>query len=388
MSTVLISAGDASGDVHAAGFARVLAERRPGLRIVGMGGPELARGPAQIVADQRDRAVGGLLAVAGSRGRARRAWRGMGAALEAHRPDLVVLIDSGGFNIPFAARVRQRLPSARILYYVAPQVWAWRSWRIRKLAARVDRMAVIFPFEPEVYAGSGLDVRYVGHPLVESISAFAEATSEAAARAALGIEGRGRVVTLLPGSRRNEVAHQLGRLLEAARLLHGRHPDLRFLLAEASSLSDDAVAEQLERTGLPDGFPLVRVCDRTHLALRAADVCLAKPGTVTIEATLLGCPMVVMGIANPISAAIVRSAMHVPYFAMPNLMAGREVVPELIQEAARPEAIAERIEGLLEGSARREQQSALEALRKALGKGGGAAEGAVNMAEELLDRVA
>ncbi|MBW2725579.1 MAG: lipid-A-disaccharide synthase, partial [Deltaproteobacteria bacterium] len=163
MTTLLISAGDASGDLHAAEFVRAFRAQHPDARILGLGGDEMRRAGVELVVHQRDLAVGGLLELGRSLAKIVSTWRAMVRVLARANPDLVVLVDSGGFNLPFARRVRRRC-GAKILYFVAPQVWAWRPGRIRKLARRVDRMAVIFPFEPAVYAETELPVEFVGHP--------------------------------------------------------------------------------------------------------------------------------------------------------------------------------------------------------------------------------
>jgi lipid-A-disaccharide synthase len=229
MTTLLISAGDASGDLHAADFVRSFRKLRPETRFVGLGGDEMERAGVELVVHQRDLAVGGLLELFGSIPRIAAAWRRLGEALIRLRPALVVLVDSGGFNLPFARRVR-RVVDAKILYFVAPQVWAWRRGRIPKLARRVDRMAVIFPFEPEIYRGTSLRVDYVGHPLVEKLTSLAAQIDCAAARAIIGVDENVRLVTLFPGSRRNEIREQLPVQLAAARWLQSLSSSAQFVI--------------------------------------------------------------------------------------------------------------------------------------------------------------
>ncbi len=385
MATLLLSAGDASGDLHAAEFARVFAERNPGTRLVGLGGAAMDAAGVERVAHQDDLAVGGLFELLGGLAGVARAWRAMGAAAERERPDLVVLVDSGGFNLPLARRIKRRL-GAPILYYVAPQVWAWRTWRIRKLAARVDRLAVILPFEPEVYAGTGVAVDFVGHPLVDAIPEPAGADERLAARSRCGLEAfAGPVVALLPGSRRNEIASHLELQLATARALRERLPGVRFLLAVAPSLGAEAVArlrKDCERA-VAAGLPLRLLSGEARDAISAADVVLAKPGTVTMECALLGRPLVVVGRANPLTAWIVRRALRVPSLTMPNLIAGEAIVPEFLQQEAVPERLADAVAALVEGPARQRQLARLAEVRAALGPGGSAAR-ACDIAEEML----
>jgi lipid-A-disaccharide synthase len=406
--TLLLSAGDASGDLHAASFATAFQRRNPGTRLVGLGGDAMRAAGVELVADQRDLAVGGIFELFGSLHRVARAWRTMGAALERERPDLVVLVDSAGFNLPLARRIRRRL-GVPILYYVAPQVWAWRTGRIRKLVARVDRLAVILPFEPEVYEGTGLRVDFVGHPLVDEIdlpdergegdeggeggegdagargARRGEDAARASARRACGVQLDARVVTLLPGSRRNEIGAHLAVQLETARLLHQRDPRTRFVLAVAPSLrgaAGDALRAAGERE-TASGLPLTAVFGGAREAITAADVVLAKPGTVTVECALLGRPLVVMGRANPLTAWILRRAIRVPSLTMPNLIAEEAIVPEFLQQDAEPSRLAVEVASLMEGPAREAQLAGLAGVRRALGPKG-AVERACGIAEEML----
>jgi lipid-A-disaccharide synthase len=334
----------------------------------------------QLVAHQRDLAVGGLLELAPSLPRIARVWRRMAAALAAARPDLVVLVDSSGFNLPFARRARRA--GVPVLYYVAPQVWAWRSGRIHKIARRVDRLAVIFPFEPAVYAGAGVPVEFVGHPLVDQLGGGGPRAREAA-RAVLGLPAAAKVVALLPGSRRNEVRHCLAVHLAAAGRVHARAPDCRFVLPLAAPIERTAVEAALRRAGLPAALQLDVLDGGAREALRACDVALCKPGTATLEAALLERPCVVAGRAQPLSAAIVRRLVKVDFWGMPNLIAGRRVVPEFLQERADPQAIADAVLTLFDGPARAVQLAALAAVRTALGPGGAALRAAA-IADEMI----
>jgi lipid-A-disaccharide synthase len=382
MTTLLLAAGDASGDLAAAEFVRAFRERRAGTRFAGMGGSEMEKAGVELAVHQRELAVGGLFELARSSRRIVSAWRRLAAALERERPDLVVLVDSSGFNLPFARRVRRR-SGAPILYYVAPQVWAWRRGRIRKLASRVDRLAVIFPFEPQIYSQTALQVDFVGHPLVEKLGSVVRELDAEAARRELGLDSAIRWVALLPGSRRNEIRHQLPLQLETAGRLHARDPSVGFVLALAPSIPREMVGETVAAVGLSPDCRLELVSGQTYPAIRAAEVVLAKPGTATVEVALLERPMVVMGRANPITAAIVRRALTVSFLAMPNLIAGERIVPEFLQERARPDAMAEALAALLEGPAREEQLARLRQVARALGEGGSARR-AAGIAEEML----
>lgn len=381
MTTVLFSVGDASGDVYAADLSRELARRLHEPRFLGLGGVEMEKAGVELVVHQRDLSVGGLFELLPDLPRVVRAWRRMVRVLAESRPDLVILVDSSGFNIPFAGRARsQRIPT---LYYVSPQVWAWRRGRIRKIARRVDRMAAIFPFEPEVYASTDLPVEFVGHPLVERLRDAAERLEGKRARAALGLDPEARIVALLPGSRRAELRYVLGIQLETARILHARDPAIHFVLPVAPAIDRADVEARIRSAGLPSGLRLDVVSGRSLEAVCACDVALVKPGTSTLEATLLGRPLVVAARGNPLTAFLLRRLVKVDSLTMPNLIAGEPIVPEFFQRDAVPERIADAVQERLAGPVRDDQLARLGAVREQL-RTGGAARRAAEIAEEML----
>jgi lipid-A-disaccharide synthase len=381
MSTVLLSVGDTSGDVVASDFVRELRALRPGTRFVGMGGAEMARAGVELVVDQREVAVSGLVELLPDLPRIVRAWRRMLAALEASAPELVVLVDSSGFNLPYARRA-QRL-GIPILYYVAPQVWGWRTGRIRKIARRVSRLAVIFPFEPEVYAGTGVPVEFVGHPLIERLEESRAKLDRATARRALALPADVPVVALLPGSRRAEMRHTLPLARSVARRVHARDPRVHFALPRAPSVAPETLAAGVEAARLPSLLPLTIVPERAHEVLCAADVALCKPGTSTLEAALLGCPLVATARTTWLTSALVRRLVRVDTLVMPNLIAGEPIVPEFYQQDADPERIADALLALLDGPARERQLERFERVRQTLSLGG-AARRAAQIASEMI----
>jgi lipid-A-disaccharide synthase len=304
----------------------------------------------------------------------------MTRALTTSGADLVVLVDSPDFNIPLARRAKKA--GIPVLYFISPQVWAWRRGRIRKIARRVDRMAVIFPFEKEVYAASGLRVDFIGHPLVDRLDEIALPSSRPEMRRTLGIDPDGILVVLLPGSRRNEVRDTLSLYLEVARATHVRDPRVRFAIAVAPSIPRAGIERVIAEAGLPSLLSIQVFEGRTYELIRAADAALAKPGTVTVEIALLGTPMVVAARASPVTAFLARRVVRLPSFTMPNLILGSQVVPEFLQEEARPERIALALRELLEGPAGEVQLAQLARVRQRLGSGG-AAERAAAIAEEM-----
>jgi len=380
MSTVLLSVGDASGDVYASDFVRELRARLPDARFVGLGGAEMEKAGVELVVHQRDVAVSGLFELLPDLHRIVSAWRKMVRALRTLRPDLVVLVDSSGFNIPFARRARRL--GCPTLYYVSPQVWAWRTGRIRKLARWVNQLAVIFPFEPAVYAGTRVPVEYVGHPLVERLRSAASVDRDRARRE-LALPADARIVALLPGSRGSEMRHLLALQLEVARVLHARDPRIHFVMPRAASLARETLERGIRAAQLPSLLQIDVLDGRSQLVLRAADVALLKPGTSTLEAALLDCPLVVAARTNRLTAWILRRLVRVETLTMPNLIAGEPIVPEFLQEDARPEAVAEAVLALLDGPARDEQRARLAVVRQTLAKGGAAVR-AAEIAAEMI----
>jgi lipid-A-disaccharide synthase len=381
VKTILLVVGDTSGDRYAADFVRELRDLRAGLRIRGMGGAELEKAGVELVVHQRELAVGGLFELIPHLHRIIGSWRRMVAELEASSPDLVVLVDSSGFNLPFARRVRRaRIP---VLYYVAPQVWAWRRGRIRQLATRVDRIAAIFPFEPAVYEGCGVPVEFVGHPLVEYFNDAVLSLDRERIRADLGIAPGERVVALLPGSRRTEIRHCLPVYLETARALHIRDPLVRFVLPLAPSIERGSVVSRVREADLPDRLRLDVIEGQSLEAMTSSDVVVTKPGTATLEATLLDRPLVIAARGNPLSVAILRRLVTVDTLGMPNLIAGERIVPEFLQDDADPDRIASAVLELLAGPARERQLAAFADVRARLGKGG-AARRTAEIAEEMI----
>jgi len=375
VTRVLVSAGDASGEAHAADLVRALAARLPDTSFIGLGGPALEAAGVEIRVPLRDVAVGGLVEVLGHVPRVLGAWRTLEAAAREAPTRLAILVDAPDLNLPLARRLRRA--GVPVLYYVAPQVWAWRRGRIRKIARRVDRLAVIFPFEVDVFAGTGLPVTFVGHPLVDRMAAWAGRLDRAGARAALGLDPARPLLLLLPGSRRNEVRGMLPLHLAAAAALRARVPGLAVALALAPTVARADVAPAL------GGLDVTVVETRGYEAMAAADVALAKPGTATLELCLLGTPFAVAGRAHPLSAAIMRRLVRLPSWTLPNLLAGAPIVPEFLQEQARPERVAAALAELLAGPARELQQRRLAEVARRLGPGG-AAERAAAIAEEMI----
>jgi lipid-A-disaccharide synthase len=376
---ILVSAGDASGDAHAADVVTALRAVRPDTSFVGLGGEACRGAGVDVRVPLRDVAIGGLVEVLGHVPRVIGAWRTLERTAREAPTRLAVLVDAPDLNLPLARRLRRI--GVPILYYVAPQVWAWRTGRIRRLAQRVDRMAVIFPFEVDAFRARGVRVDFVGHPLVDRLRSLRARSDRQSARAALGIEPDRPLLLLLPGSRRNEIRAMLDLHLRCAEALRAREPNLSVVLALAQSVARDDVEE-----GLAAHPQLaVRIVEGgAHAAMIAADVALTKPGTANLELAFLGCPFVVAGRAHPLSAAVMRRLVQVPSWSLPNLLAGAPVVPEFLQEAARPDRVAAALAELLRGPARRLALGRLREVARRLGTGG-AAERTAAIANEMID---
>jgi len=388
VKTILLSAGDLSGERHVAELVLALRERIPDLRFVGMGGAGMAAAGVELWVDQRQLAVGGLFEILGSLPRILRAWRGMRLCLNETRPDLVILVDSGGFNLPFARRIR-RHSKAKVLYYVAPQIWAWRPGRLRKLADRTDRIAVILPFESAFYSERGVEVDFVGHPAIDTrVAPVDDAARQRSVdlRKSLGIEPSASLLGIFPGSRRNELARHLPIQLDAFSWLRRHEPglqDLRAVIGLAPSL-DPQEARRIIAARIASTSGVVDlVVEAPGAVLDACDVALVKPGTITVELLLRRKPMVVVGRVHSLSAAIARRMVRVEWLAMPNLIANREIVPEFYQQEAQPDRIAAALAPLFRAEGRECQLQALDRIRPLLGQPG-VANRVAAIVEEML----
>jgi lipid-A-disaccharide synthase len=322
-------AGEASGDLHAGRLAAALLARAPGLELWGMGGPQMQAAGVRLLVDAGETAVVGLTELWARREALRGALRRLRAHLATARPALVICVDFPDFNL-LLARTARRL-GIPVCYFISPQVWAWRRGRVRTIRRLVRRMLVLFPFEETLYRDAGVDVRFVGHPLLDIL---ADVPERAAARAALGIPADACVVGLLPGSRAAEIDRHLPLLVAAGRRIQAAHPDARLLLGLAPHL-DPAVAGPTSRAA---GVRLVH--GQTHALIRAADVVLAASGTVTLEAAILGTPMVITYRLGFLTALLALLLVRVRFIGLPNLVAGRPIVPELVQYQATPARIA------------------------------------------------
>jgi lipid-A-disaccharide synthase len=356
---LLLSCGEPSGDLYAGALTRALRARVPGLTIAGLGGPHFADAGGLLIAEYRGLAVTGLTEVVAKLPRSLDALRRLVASARADRPDALVVIDFPDFNLRLARRVREL--GIPIVYYVSPQIWAWRPGRLETIRRLVEKVLVIFPFEEEIYRRRGVPVEFVGHPLIELAKPSAP-RDEVLGR--LGLDPASPTVALLPGSRPNEVRRILPDLLASARLIGTRVKGAQFVVARAPHL-DDELFDGIRLGGAPAGAV---VAGETDGVLRAADVALTASGTATVQSALHDTPMVVVYRLSPFTYRIGRRFVNVDMFAMVNLIAGRRIVPELIQDAFTPEAVADQAVSLLTDPARRaEMRAGLAMVRARLG---------------------
>jgi lipid-A-disaccharide synthase len=365
---VLISVGEASGDLHGAAFVAALRAQAPTVQVCGLGGARMAAAGVTLLEPPGRMAVMGFAEVLSTIPHHWRLLRRVEARLASGTVGLVVVMDYPGFNMRVAAAARRH--GVPVLYYITPQVWAWGAGRLPKLAALVARAAVILPFEAALLQAHGIDATFVGHPLLDRRG---ELPTQDAARDALGIAPGRRVLALFPGSRRQEVVRHLEPFVATARAMQRADPRLDVVVSVAPGMT-------LPDTQCP--FPQVR--DASWTVLCAADAALCKSGTTTLEAAVAGCPLVVAYKTSAFTYAIARRVVRIPRIGLVNVVAGRDVAPEFVQDAVTSDRMAAALAPLLQPSAEREAMLAgLAEVREKLG-GPGASARAAAIALELL----
>jgi lipid-A-disaccharide synthase len=360
---ILISAGEASSDMYAAQLAKAL-RARTGAQLFGMGGQRMAEAGVEILVDFHQVAVVGIAEVLHKIPAVIRVQRLLAREADRRRASLAILVDSPGTHLGVARRLKNA--GIPVGYFIGPQIWAWRPGRVRVVRRLVNRMVVIFPFEESIYRDAGVPVDYVGHPLVDIVK---PSQSRAAFVARHGLDPDRPIVALLPGSRRNEIDRHYPTIVEACHRLSVNRATgraIQFILAAAPGLSTEVFARYPTH-----GLKLMRIESATYDSLASADCAIVASGTATVEAALLGTPMVVVYRVAPVSAFFLRRMIHAPFFAMVNLIAEKQIVPELIQNNFTPESLAHEVQRLLDSSsARDEMKAGLAQVRSRLGSGG------------------
>ena len=376
---LLLSAGEASGDMYAARLATALKQRLD-VEIFGMGGPQMRAAGVEIITDYSEVSVVGITEVLKRLPSLFRAMRRLVDEAERRRPPLAILTDFPGFHLRLARKLRPR--GIRSVYYICPQFWAWRPWRVNLVRRRFAQALCIFHFEEKFYADAGVPVKFIGHPLVGNVKPTM--TREFFCKK-YGLEEGDPIITILPGSRRGEIAHHVPVLVEALR-------EMRRTLQGSFGVVV-AVAPGLDVEKLKPMFPgqwqVKFIEEGTYSALAAADLAIVSSGTATVETALLGKPMIVVYRLSPMTARLAKPLVKTNFFSMVNLIAGRGVVPELIQHDFTAQRVAAEAENLLsaseEGKNRMEKMSrGLEEVRRLLGPPG-AVERAADEIAKLLN---
>jgi lipid-A-disaccharide synthase len=359
---ILIVAGEASADLHAARALEELAKLRPGIHAFGVGGPRLRAAGLEPLAPAEDISVMGFAEVLPRLPRILGILRSLARAAAERRPKAALLVDLPDFNLRLAAKLKKL--GIPVVYYVSPTIWAWRKGRAKKIAKVVDRMLCILPFEPSCYEGTGVRARFVGHPFAER--PLPDAPDRY--RAALGLEAGRTTVALVPGSRPSELKRLFAPMLEAAERIKAVHPDAQFVVPVASTLPREALEPYLAQHRTID----VKLVDgRTQEVVGASDAAIVKSGTSTLETAIMLRPMIVVYRLSWVTYALAKVLVRIAHFALVNILAGRGIVPELLQAEASPARMAAEIEKLLGDRAARDAQlTALREVRDSLGEPG------------------
>ena len=330
---VVIVAGEASADLHASNLVKAMSRSEPGIVFWGIGGKKMEEAGVKILFSSSDMAVVGLTEVFSKFGIISKAFRQIKSILKNARPDLLVLLDYPGFNLHIAKTAKKfHVP---VLYYIAPQVWAWRRGRVKKIASRVDHMAVILPFEENFFKNSGINVDYVGHPILDSIAQKYDSSIPKSHYPVLGI---------IPGSRREEIQNLLPVMINAAEILEKRYGNIKCILPLAPTIDADFVQSFIDRSRIS-----IEVCEGSiYEVLSACDAAMVASGTATLETAVMGVPMVIVYRVSPISYWLAKKVIKTSFIGLVNLVAGEKVVPELIQHEVVPERLAEEILHIIE----------------------------------------
>lgn len=358
----MIVAGEASGDIYGADLVRETLLHAPDLHFFGIGGARMREAGIETLVDSADMAVVGLVEVIKHFDVIASAFLKLKQILHADPPDLLILIDYPGFNLRLAKVARKA--GVKVLYYISPQIWAWRQGRVKKIARLVDHMAVILPFEADFYKTTGVPVTFVGHPMLDMVKVDLDRT---AAAVSFGLDPQRKIVGLFPGSRRNEIERLLPVIVSSAAKLQEQFPGIQFVLPLASTLQPDDITPQLEAAGLK----VTVTRERIHDLIRACDAIISVSGTVTLEIALVGTPMAIIYKLSPLTYQLAKRLIKIDKIGLCNIVAGETVVRELIQDEANPDTIVTEITRILTDSAYdADIRRRLSEVRTRLGCGG------------------
>lgn len=359
----MVVAGEASGDLHAASLVEALQRRDDRFRFYGVGGEKLRRAGVRLIADSADMAVVGLTEVFAKLPLILKVMRQLKNSFPAEKPEVVILVDYPDFNLALAKAAHKR--GIKVFYYIGPQIWAWRKGRIGKIRKYVDKMAVILPFEATMYHEAGVDAVFVGHPLLDVMP---PPCSKEEARRIIGLKEDVTTVGILPGSRPGEVARLLPVCLKAAEIMN-RESRLQFALPLADALSRAFVEDIIGRHGVK----VAVVDDGIYNVLSASDLAIVASGTATLETALMETPMIIIYRVSLPSCIFGRIFIQVKNIGLANIVAGKTIVPELVQAEANPPRIARVAQELLEDESKTEEMKLeLSKLKNKLGTPGAA----------------
>ena len=371
--SIMFSAGESSGDQHAANMFLELKKHQPDIKGFGMGGAKMALAGIDIRYDSGSIGVIGVVEVLKHYGEIRRALKLIQQLVSTERPDLLVCVDYKEFNLKLARFAKQC--GVKVLFYVSPQVWAWRPGRVKTYGKAIDMMAVIFPFETTYYDAENVPVRYVGHPSVDKVHPQRSRLED---KAIFNLDEGNPVIGLLPGSRANEINRLLPIMLAAAEILQVRNPGIQFMLPQADSISDELLESYMDRS--PVKITVIK--NQPYDVIQCCDVVMTTSGTATIEIALLNVPMVITYKLAALTYWLGRWLVNTPFIGLPNIILGKGFIKELIQHEATSENLAEEIERILTDKFYADQmRDNLNQVKQQLGQGGGSK----NMAELALE---
>ena len=374
MARILISAGEASGDIHAAAVTAAIKKIDSSAEVFGMGGDALRNAGGEVLFDIKDHGVMGFVEVIKKLPALFKLRDDFEKVMDERKPDCLITVDYPGFNMKLAKLAHEK--GIPVVSYIAPSAWAWHKSRAKNVAKLVDRVACIFPFEYDVYKEAGAKVEFVGHPLVDIVKpsmTLNEANAFAGKK-----EGR-KLILLMPGSRLMEIEKMLPTLLEAAKIIQEQLPEVDFVMPRAGTIPLNLLEEKIQASGLD-----VSITEGHNYDLfSVADLALATSGTVTLEAALCGLGSVIVYRTNPLTYMIAKLVVNIPHIGLPNIVAGRSVVPELIQNDFTPAKVAKAAMELLESERNALMKKDLEYVKERLGK-----PGAVGRVAELVLKIA
>lgn len=375
--TIMFSAGETSGEQHAANMFLELKKHLPRLRGIGMGGAKMRQAGIDVRIDSSAIGVIGLVEVLKHYGEIRRALADMKNLLRSEKPDLLVCVDYKEFNLKLAQFAKKQ--GIQVLFYVSPQVWAWRPGRVVTYGKAIDMMAVIFPFETQYYEAENIPVRYVGHPSVDKVHPLRSKEED---MQLFGLDESRPVVGILPGSRMNEIKRMLPVMLDAVEQLSAKQPDLQFLLPQAGSIDDEVLNTYLDASSAE----IKVIKGQPYDAIQCCDAVMTTSGTATLEIALLTVPMVIAYKLSPLTFWLGRILVKIPFIGLPNIIAGKAIVKELIQHDVSAATLAAEIERMLQDQHYRATMvRELQAVKEKLGEGGGSKNTAELALSMLLD---